>query len=416
VALIGKWVAALGTYGASVLADQSASAADGTLTGGAAWEAIQTPAAVHCPSGAYCSVPDNARWQLPNNHIILATFRFRGTAVNVAGSAPAVIGQNQGAGSNPKWALYYDVATGKTSFHVNTGSSNEFLRGNVWTPALGGTVHQIGIRSHALSRTFYRGHATDGTATGTIAIPNVAAVVQLGEGGESFFASDIDLFALRIYDDDADLATDSDVYAAFDEDYPTITALASPYAYEFDSLASPGAGGVLLGVPPSSYSVLTFPSLASPAGAAMLGCNPKLESQLIVLNGDVEIPINSGRDDLVGTPLPPSQKQAAKSILKGIRWPVTAGAHSFSIDCKYTPNTTPRPRIILRANSAVGIPADIVVDAPAGTGWVTLTANITALASGVVEIWREFPQFNPLNSGDMIRPPAYANWDHIVVT
>jgi hypothetical protein len=111
---------------------------------------------------------------------------------------------------------------------------------------------------------------------------------------------------------------------------------------------------------------------------------------------DVQAPanvmyLNSGRDDAIGNPLPPGQKQGRPGILTGLLIPITAGARQIFIDVlqEVDVGVGLRPRMTLKANADVGLHSDLVVDAAAGVAWQTLTAAFTATGTGAVEVWRE---------------------------
>lgn len=71
------------------------------------------------------------------------------------------------------------------------------------------------------------------------------------------------------------------------------------------------------------------------------------------------------------------------------RWGVSIGAMSLTIYAKQALNQNPRPSMVLKANSAVGLLVDTPFSAAAGSGWEAITATFTATAAGVVivELW-----------------------------
>lgn len=134
---------------------------------------------------------------------------------------------------------------------------------------------------------------------------------------------------------------------------------------------------------------------------------PTIDTPYVVrLFGDEELAAFAVRDDTDGSPTPPSQKQQRVGLLRGVFVPCEGGVRvAISIDCKYTPQGAPVPRIILKANPSVGLPDDIASDVPDGTGWVTVeTTPFVPTADGVVEVWREQ------------RQPGSVCWDRLVVS
>lgn len=114
--------------------------------------------------------------------------------------------------------------------------------------------------------------------------------------------------------------------------------------------------------------------------------------------------LSVARDNTQGNPTAPSQSHPRPGILKDIWWPVAVGARTFSIDVKYTGTA---PRIVVKQDPVLGIPADVIATADAGSGWVTIAYSFTAAAAGVVRIWRERVDSDPTHT---------LNWDNIVTT
>jgi hypothetical protein len=95
------------------------------------------------------------------------------------------------------------------------------------------------------------------------------------------------------------------------------------------------------------------------------------------------------RDDVIGNP-PPSQAQHEYGYVKGLYVPVDAGTRTIAIDCKMEadPGADLRPQLVVRADTALGLNEDVVVTAASGTGWQTVSATFTVVASGAVAVWR----------------------------
>lgn len=94
-----------------------------------------------------------------------------------------------------------------------------------------------------------------------------------------------------------------------------------------------------------------------------------------------------GKDASQGNPAP-SQRQGRPGVLKTLVLVAGPGARSIKADCKLQATDTPLPQLIVKANPEVGLMADVVVTAASSLAWQTLTANFTATAAGVVQVWR----------------------------
>jgi len=118
--------------------------------------------------------------------------------------------------------------------------------------------------------------------------------------------------------------------------------------------------------------------------------------------------LGATRNNSEGNPSPPCLSIYYPGTCHRFRWGVTAGSRSLTVDTKQVSNVTgKRPRIIVRANPAIGVNADVVGDAGSGTSWVTVgPINVTPSANGVlwVELWNM--------DTDTFDSPAF--FDHIV--
>lgn len=113
------------------------------------------------------------------------------------------------------------------------------------------------------------------------------------------------------------------------------------------------------------------------------------------------------REDVNGMPLVPSLKLLYVGSWR-FRWTVAVGDRSISAWVLQSINLNPRPAIIVKANPAVGLAADITSPAGSSSGWVQIpAATFTATAAGVV--WVEL--HNRLTQ-DIY--PAY--FDYVVTT
>lgn len=94
-----------------------------------------------------------------------------------------------------------------------------------------------------------------------------------------------------------------------------------------------------------------------------------------------------------GFPAPPSLRFEWWAFWR-FRWLVSAGTMSMTLYCKQPLNQNPRPSVVLKANTAVGLVADTAFVAASGPDWTAIPVSFVATASGViwVELW------NNLNS------------------
>lgn len=115
------------------------------------------------------------------------------------------------------------------------------------------------------------------------------------------------------------------------------------------------------------------------------------------------------RENTEGNPTPPCLAIDQPNVRR-FRWGVLAGTRTISIDTKQVSNVTgKRPRIIVKANPEIGVNADVVGDAGAGTGWTTVgPLTVTPTSDGVlwVELWNM--------DTDTFQSSAY--FDHLVRT
>lgn len=124
--------------------------------------------------------------------------------------------------------------------------------------------------------------------------------------------------------------------------------------------------------------------------------------------GDESYIYNSGRDNTEGDPSPPSLKVGYQGTWK-FRWKINPGERTIQINVKQTINQNPRPSLVIKSNSNVGIVTDVMGVAEASADWVTIgPVEITPTLSG--SVWVELKN-NYTGSGEY---PCY--WDHIVTT
>jgi hypothetical protein len=108
-----------------------------------------------------------------------------------------------------------------------------------------------------------------------------------------------------------------------------------------------------------------------------------------------------------GSPLTPCLEFDYGGFFR-FRWPMGAGLHELSMDVRNLSGLLPYPVITLRANPAIGINADVVGSAVAGTGWQTIgPLSVTATGNGA--IWVE------LFCAPTGNNPKTVRWDNLVI-
>ncbi len=102
------------------------------------------------------------------------------------------------------------------------------------------------------------------------------------------------------------------------------------------------------------------------------------------------------RDDVIGNPTAPSQKQMVPGVSR-FPWTVEVGTRTISIDCRQSadPGASLRPRLLVRGKAAFGVPDDVIATMD-GTvnGWVTLTVTVVITVAGALWVDRERRDWN----------------------
>lgn len=96
--------------------------------------------------------------------------------------------------------------------------------------------------------------------------------------------------------------------------------------------------------------------------------------------------IGARRDNTEGTPSPPCLALDFWGFWR-FRWAVGPGNRSITVFAKQVSNTTTRPSIRLKANTDVGLNADVDAVMGSSTGWISSTASFMATGTGA--IWVE---------------------------
>jgi len=115
------------------------------------------------------------------------------------------------------------------------------------------------------------------------------------------------------------------------------------------------------------------------------------------------------RSYVEGNPSTPCLELTTNGIFR-FRWVVKAGLRSVSVLTKQIKifNAVSRPSITIKANSNIGLNADLTSYAPISSDWITI-GPVSFTSTGIDATWVELR-----NNLMMDNAPAY--FDHIVVT
>lgn len=115
------------------------------------------------------------------------------------------------------------------------------------------------------------------------------------------------------------------------------------------------------------------------------------------------------KDDSEGNPSAPCLA-IDYAVPYRFRWPVRSGDRTIQVDAKQVSNIAgKRPKLVVKANPAIGVDLDVEGSAGAGTGWVTIgPLDVTPDADGI--LWVELQNVDT----DTLYSPAF--FDNIQVT
>jgi hypothetical protein len=90
------------------------------------------------------------------------------------------------------------------------------------------------------------------------------------------------------------------------------------------------------------------------------------------------------QDNTEGFPSPPSIALRQPGVWR-FRWQLSPGTQTISCYAKQPANASPYPSLIVKANSSIGVNADVTGTSPGGAGWVKIgPVTVVATAPGVV--------------------------------
>jgi hypothetical protein len=114
------------------------------------------------------------------------------------------------------------------------------------------------------------------------------------------------------------------------------------------------------------------------------------------------------KETTIGNPTQPSMREDIPGFFR-FRWGVLIGTRSIQINVMQPANSTPRPTMTVKANSAVGLAADLAGTAGASTGWVVIgPLSFVCTAAGYVWVELRNNYYGQYNS------PCY--WDHRIAS
>ena len=164
--------------------DSSGNGHNGTLVNGAGFGPGNIGQAFQFNGvNQYVSVPQSNAWAFGNGPFTVGLWAdFSAIRQGALGSAPNVFtGADDGAGATNKWIFFYD-GKGHLAFHINTFSSGStFLTPpTTFFPSVG-AWNFYAITMSGGTFTFYVNGVSLGTATSSLAIPQVNAPLTIGQ-------------------------------------------------------------------------------------------------------------------------------------------------------------------------------------------------------------------------------------------
>ncbi|UPK26632.1 beta strand repeat-containing protein [Bradyrhizobium sp. 195] len=171
--------------GGSIAHDQQGGH-DGTIIGATHVQGVSGNALEFNGSSNYVSAPDSSDWNLSGDF----TIKFW---ANIDSTAGVVIGQDEGGGTNNKWLVNF--IGGSFNFHVNTSAGENFSIGAPLDLTVG-QWSSFALTKSGSSYQFYVDGQLIGSADETLAIPDIAAPLTIGQAEGFYFDGKLDGVAL----------------------------------------------------------------------------------------------------------------------------------------------------------------------------------------------------------------------------
>lgn len=157
---------------------------DGTIIGATHVPGVTGNALQFNGSSDYVSVPDSPEWNLSGDFTLEFWADFNSVPGGGAGGDVS-IGQDEGGGTTNKWFLNF--SDGNINFHVvNPSVGQNFTISAPFVPATG-QPYAVALTKAGSAYTFYVDGQPVGSAVQTLAIPDVAAPLTIGQAEDAFY-------------------------------------------------------------------------------------------------------------------------------------------------------------------------------------------------------------------------------------
>ena len=148
-----------------------------------------------------------------------------------------------------------------------------------------------------------------------------------------------------------------------------------------ESLFTGTTAGTQFTLPPATgtFEVAFTSSLIAPSAVHIIVLNMSNDTSNLVAFAE--------KSETEGSPAPPCLKLGGYGT-HHFRWAVSSGTRSISVKTKQAANLSPRPALVVRANTDIGVLADATAVAGSSTDWITV-GPVTVVTSGTGGLWVE---------------------------
>lgn len=119
------------------------------------------------------------------------------------------------------------------------------------------------------------------------------------------------------------------------------------------------------------------------------------------------------RDNAVGRTSPPSGFMPYVGYIF-FEWSVNPGANTLTVSVLQPQNSAPFPTMVAKANSDIGLLADVTGTSPGSTDWSDISITIVAVSAGAVDVELHnnlHGLFDPTNLSQIVPAPCW--WDDL---